>query len=228
MKETFNIKNELIKNKDENYRKFSSSLLPKINNILGVRLPILRKLAKEIYKTDYKNFLKTKSEYMEETMLKGMIIGLISKNNKENIFYYMKNFIPLIDNWSICDSFCCSLSFDKSQKQKLWDFIINYFDSDSQYSKRFALVMMLNHFVDEEYIFKIFDKLNNFKSDKYYAQMACAWLISICYIKFKKETKVFLNSSQLDKFTYNKSIQKIIESNRICVEEKNELKKLKK
>ena len=93
-----NIKQQLIKNSEEKYRKFSQSLIPNINNVLGVRLPILRKIAKEIYKSEnWQDFLKQNDlEYMEETMLQAMIIGLV-KNSPENILKMVKFFIPKID-----------------------------------------------------------------------------------------------------------------------------------
>ena len=99
-----NVKQKLLEKAEEKYRKFSQSLIPNIDNVLGVRLPVLRKIAKEIYKSDnWKDFLKQNDfEYMEEAMLQAMVIGLV-KDSHENILAMVKDFVPKINNWSVCD-----------------------------------------------------------------------------------------------------------------------------
>ena len=99
------IREQLFELAEENYQKFSSALLPNINNILGVRLPTLRKLAKVIAKDDWRRFISmADSDYFEEVMLQGMVIGY-AKADIEEILQYATDFIPKIDNWSVCDSF---------------------------------------------------------------------------------------------------------------------------
>lgn len=219
------IKEKLKFYSDEKYRKFSATLLPNTDNLIGVRLPILRKLAKEIAKNNCDDFLNAEPEYYEETMLQGMVIGLVCKNIED--LPIIKNFIHKIDNWGVCDSFCCSLKLCNHNLQNFWEFITPYAKSDDEFEQRFAYVMMLNYFVTKEYLSKIFTIVDKFKSEKYYAQMAVAWLLSICYVKFPIETETYLRISKLDKFTYNKSIQKIIESYRVENETKNRLRAMK-
>lgn len=194
---------------EEKYRDFSMSLLPNVDNILGVRVPVLRKLAKRIYKSDWKMFISSDTQYYEEVMLQGFVIAL-----SENI-ELVENFIPKINNWGVCDSFCASLKFTKKNKEVMFKSIQKYLKSNEEFKLRFALVLLLDYFVEEEYIDRIFEILNKFHSDKYYAQMASAWLISVCCIKFPEKTEKFLKNTNIDDFTYNKSIQKIIESYRI-------------
>lgn len=219
----------LEKEADKNYQKFSSSLLPNINNVLGVRLPILRKLAKEVVKENkFKSFLSEKKhKYMEEYMLKGMLIGLL-KEPVEVIINYIKLFVPQIDNWAVCDSFCNSLKFTKYNLKEVWDFLQQYFESSSEYEIRFAYVMLLNYYLSDEYIDKVFCLVDKFKDDRYYAQMSVAWLVSICYIKYPSKTEQYLKKSKLDNWTYNKSIQKICESLKIDKETKIKLRKMKR
>ena len=219
----------LEKEADKNYQKFSSSLLPNINNVLGVRLPILRKLAKEIVKENkFKSFLSEKKhKYMEEYMLKGMVIGLL-KDPVEEIINYIRLFVPQIDNWAVCDSFCNSLKFTKNNLEKVWDFLQPYFESSSEYEIRFAYVMLLNYYLNDEYIDKVLFLIDKFKDDRYYAKMGVAWLVSICYIKYPLKTEQYLKNSKLDEWTYNKSIQKICESIKVEKNIKMKLKKLKK
>lgn len=99
------VKKRLKEEADEKYRKFSSALIPNISNVAGIRLPVLRKIAKEIYKKDYKSYLLCKNfDYMEETMLKGMLIGLL-KEKPEALLKIIADFVDEIDNWSVCDCF---------------------------------------------------------------------------------------------------------------------------
>lgn len=224
-----NISNYLLSVADDDYKKFSSSLIPNIDNVLGVRLPVLRKIAKEIYESgSWHDFLKqTNPEFMEETMLQGMVIGLI-KENPEKILNYVKDFIPKINNWSVCDSFCAGLKFTKKNKELVWQFIQPYFKSDKEFEVRFAYVMLLTYFVEKDYIDDVLICIDEFKNKEYYAQMAAAWTLSICYIKFPDKTYEYLKNSNLDNWTFNKSIQKICESLKVSQQTKELLRKLKR
>lgn len=222
------LQKKLKKLSDENYKKFSSALIPNVQNILGIRLPILKQLAKNILKNEkWQEYLMITPEFFEEKMLQGYLIGLC-KNNADTKLKLIEKFVPTIDNWSICDSFCCTLKFTKTNKNIVWNLIQKYTKSKNEFEQRFAYVMMLNFFIEENYINSIFKILNKFTDSQYYAQMAVAWLISICYIKFPQKTHDFLLTTNLDKFTYNKSIQKIIESHQIDKKTKSKLKVLKK
>lgn len=206
---------------EEKYRNFSSGLIPNINNVLGVRIPKLNKLCKELYKTDWKSFINKPCIYMEETMLQGMLIA------KSGDLELIEQFIPKIDNWSVCDKFCNSLKCVKNNKNLFWEFLQPYLKSKKEYDNRFALVILLEYFIEKDYLTKIFEILNNFNSKKYYAQMAVAWLVSMCYIEYPSETTEFLKTTKLGDWTYNKSIQKIIESQKVDKLTKQKLKSMK-
>lgn len=216
------IRKRLEQEAEEKYRVFSSALIPNIDNVLGVRIPKLNKLVKELYKTDWKPFLNQPCIYMEETMLQGMLIA------KTGDFELVKQFVPKINNWSVCDKFCNSLKCVKDNKQQVWKFIQPYLKSKKEYNNRFALVIMLEYFIEEDYLAKIFEILNTFNSKKYYAQMAVAWLVSMCFVEFPKETTEFLKTTKLDDWTYNKSIQKVIESLKVDKSTKQKLKLMKR
>lgn len=224
-----NIKERLLKESESDFQKFSASLIPNIDNVLGVRLPKLRKIANEIYKSsDWQKFLiQNKFEYMEEIILQGMVIGLI-KQNPEEILKYIKNFIPKIDNWAVCDSFCNSLKFTKQNKKLVWDFIQPYFTSENEYDKRFGYVMLLEYFITDDYLDEVLKLIDKFKDERYYAQMAVSWALSICFIKYPQKTLEYLRISRLDDWTFNKSISKICESLRVDKDTKTMLKCLKR
>lgn len=226
-----NIKEELISLADEKYKNFHSNLCPGTENILGVRVPVLRNYAKQLsskYSMDY--LLKEiDEEYYEEIMLKGMLIGLNKKIECKELEKYIKEFVPKIDNWAICDVFCAGLKITKKYKKEMFELINEYLASKREFELRFAIVMILDYYIEKEYIEKDFNIFNQIKSDKYYVKMAVAWAISICLIKFYNETIEYLeNNTFLDNWTYNKAIQKSIESYRITNEQKHELRKMKK
>lgn len=221
------IREKIFSLADEKYKEFHSGLCPNTNNIVGVRVPILRNYAKELVKEGFEeNYNKIQTDYYEEIMLKGMMIG-IAKMDIDTKITYIKEFIPYIDNWAICDVFVAGLKI--KEKEKFYNFICTYLQNDkTEFEIRFGLVSLLDYFIDKEHIQDIFKITDKIKRDEYYIEMAIAWLISICYIKFPNETEKYLNNNQLSDFAYNKSIQKIIESTRVDEQTKNKLRKMKR
>ncbi|HBJ2611902.1 TPA: DNA alkylation repair protein [Clostridium botulinum] len=222
------IREQIFELADEKYQKFSSSLLPNTDNILGVRLPQLRKLAKAIAKDDWREFMANyDSKYFEEIMLQGLVLGYV-KADIEEILQYVADFIPKIDNWSVCDSFCAGLKFTKNNMERVWNFIQPFLSSNKEFEVRFGVVMLLDFYINDKYIDEVIKFLDAIKHPGYYAKMAVAWTISICYIKFPKQTMEYLKNNTLDDFTYNKSLQKITESLRVDKETKIIIKSMKK
>lgn len=213
---------------DEKYRKFSASLLPDVDNILGVRLPELRKLAKKIAKDDWRNFINVSDgRYFEEIMLQGMVIGYAKMDIEERL-KYITEFIPKINNWSLCDSFCNGLKFTKDNMERIFEFIKPYLLSQKEFEVRFAVVMILDFYINERYINEILKLFDTVKHSGYYVKMAVAWAISICYVKFPNETMKYLRNNTLDDFTYNKSLQKITESLRVDKSAKELIRSMKR
>lgn len=222
------IRNKLFLLADEKYKKFHSSLCPGTNNIIGVRVPILRGVACEIVKGDWITYLKTaENEYYEEIMLQGMVIGL-AKMDLQDRLEYIKSFVPKIDNWAVCDVTCAGLKFTKKYMEEVWEFLNMYISSNKEFEIRFGIVMLLDFYITEEYITQVLEILNNIHHEGYYVKMAVAWAISICYIKFPKETMELLQENNLDTFTYNKALQKILESYRVPKEDKETIRKMKR
>ncbi len=222
------IRETLFSLADEEYQKFHSSLCPGINNIIGIRVPVLREFAKEIVKGDWRTYLKTaKNEYYEEVMLQGMVIGLAKMELQERL-EYIKEFVPQIDNWAVCDVTCAGLKFTKKHMSEMWELIQPYINSNKEFEIRFGVVMILDFYITKEYIKEVLTILNNIHHDGYYVKMAVAWAISVCYIKFPKETMMLLQNNTFDTFTYNKALQKIVESYRVTKEEKEIIRKMKR
>jgi len=222
------IRNQLFEKQDLKYKEFHSSLCPNVDKIIGVRVPELRKMAKQIASQDYNKFLlDADDEYYEELLLQGLVIGY-AKISINETFKYLKIFVPKINSWAVCDTTCSNLKITKKYMKEMWEFLEQYINSKKEYEIRFALVMYLNYFLTDEYIDKILQKIDKIVNKEYYVQMAIAWLISFAYIKQKEKTEKYLLKNDLDKFTQNKSIQKICESYRVSNEDKEKLRKLKK
>jgi len=222
------IREQLFNLADEKYRQFQSGLCPDTDGIIGVRLPVLRKLAKEIIKGDWRAYLKNAdNQYFEEIMLTGMVIGYV-KADAEEILKYVAEFVPQIDNWAVCDSFCTGLKFTKVNKSRVWDFLQPYLFSTEEFQIRFGVVMLLDYYIEDDYIDKVLDIFNEIKHEGYYVKMAVAWAVSMCFVKYETKTMDFLEKNELDDFTYNKAIQKTIESLQVDQETKAILKKMKR
>lgn len=224
------IKNEIMKLSDKKYKDFHSKLCPGTTNILGVRTPALRNYAKELIKDHQIKYLleNIDNEYYEEIMLKGLLIGLDKSNDLNKTINYIKDFIPLIDNWAICDTFCAGLKITKKNKKEMRNFILKYKNSKKEFELRFMIVMILDYYIEEDYLednFKIFSEINQ---KDYYVEMALAWAISVCLIKYYDQTLILLDKYNFSDFVYNKALQKAYESYRISENKKHKLKSMKR
>ena len=224
--------NEMIREQlnvlaEEKYRSFSSSLTPGKVNILGVRLPALRKLALQLVKGDWRTYLKTATDdSMEEVMLQGMVIGYCQAEPSE-VLELARGFIPKIDCWPVCDSFCGGLKLTNTNKELVWDFLQSYLSSDQEYDIRFGVVMLL-YYIQPEYAAKVFEHFDRIRHEGYYVKMAVAWVLSMFYVKLPEVTMIYLKNNELDNFTYNKTLQKITESLKVDKETKSLIKAMKR
>ena len=209
--------------KDDEYRKFNEKII-KTNNIIGVRLPILKKMAKEISKLDYLTFIKNnKHKNYEEIMLHGLVITYL-KDYDVSIELF-DDYINYIDSWATCDSVVLNYKIINKNLDKYFIKIKEYLKSCKPFIKRVGIVSLF-YYLNDKYIDEVLEMINYIKDDEYYVKMAIAWLISICLIKYYDKTLIFLKNCNLDDWTYNKSLQKAIESYRI--KNKDYLRSLKR
>ena len=113
-------------------------------------------------------------------------------------------------------------------KKEVFNYILNTINSDNLWIRRLCFVLLLDYYIESDYIDIIFELCDTYNTNDYYVEMSVAWLISICYIKEKDKTNKYLDSNKLNDFTYNKAVQKIIESKRITKQEKNILRNKKR
>lgn len=220
---------------EENYKQFNNKIIPGVKNAIGVRMAPLKELAKIIAREDYDEYFQEldigslEDIYYEEIMLQALTIGFIKVSVEERI-KYIEAFIPKINNWAVCDSFCAGLKFTKKNQKLVWEFLQPYFNDKREFYVRFGVVMLMDYFINNENLKKNLEILENIKHDGYYVKMAVAWAISVCFVKYPDLTREFFEkeTNKLDDFTYNKAIQKIRESFRASKEDKEYLNTLKR
>jgi len=205
---------------DEKLANFSSGLNPGSKPMLGVRLPELRKIAKELAKEDYKGFLEECPDtYFEYETLKAYVLGY-AKDDIETILSYADRFVPTIGDWSVSDSFCQNFSIAKKYPARVFDWVMGYAKKEEEFSQRVAAVLLMSHFLVPEYIGRVLAVMDTLQYDGYYTRMGVAWCVATAYAKFPKETAVYLADNKLQDWTYNKAIQKMCESYRVGEEDK--------
>lgn len=217
------LRNELFKEQDLRYREFHSKLVPNIDKkkIIGVRLPLLRKIAKQAFRENADNML----EYYEEITVYGLTLSMKKCSAREHI-EDLKSFIPLIDNWAVCDTCVSSFKFTNKYKEEIYPFVLSYINK-SEYETRFAVVMLMCYYLDGEHIDEVLEILKGIKREEYYVNMAVAWAVATAFVKCREKTLALLFEKSLSPEVQNKSIQKIRDSFRVSKEDKELVKSLK-
>lgn len=227
-KEYENLVSYLKEISDDKYKNFHKNLVPGLDNILGIQLPKLRVIAKAISMGNYMEFLKlAKHNYYEETLIQGLVIGY-AKLGYDDTLKLIKDFLPYITNWAICDSFCTKFKGVTKNREEFLLFLKECINSGKEYYIRFAVVMLKVMYIDKEYIDITLNILDEIYHEGYYVKMAVAWTLCDCFIKFRVETMEYFESNELDNFTYNKALQKVIESRRVDDKTKDIIRGMKR
>ena len=213
---------------DPGYQAFHSKLIPGTENVLGVRTPKLRALAREIQKGDWEAFLEENDRTWYENDILQALVTAGAKMEPQERLSRIRDFLPRIENWAVCDIFCGSLKDAEKYPELYWEFLKPYFRSEKPYEIRFAVVMLLSHFVKQEYLKDAFAYFDGIHEEHYYVRMAVAWAVSVYFVHFPEETAAYLKDNRLDDWTYNKALQKIIESYRVSPETKEQIRAMKR
>ncbi len=210
------------------YKEFNLKIIPTQLDVLGVRMPALRSLAKKIAKEDWRSFLEqAESNIYEEVMLQGLVTAYAKMEWAERLAA-IAAFVPKIENWGLCDSFCGTLKVVRKHREEFFAFLQPYLASEKEFFRRFAVVMLMEYYLDEQYLDSVLEVYDGIVSDYYYVQMAVAWGISVAFVKFPKKTMAFLKDNHLNEETYQKALQKILESRRVDLETKKQIRMMKR
>ena len=221
------IRVELFKMQDMDYRDFNSKLIPTVDkeSMIGIRTPDLRKYAKQLGKSsDVIEFLQTlPHKYFDENQLHAFIISEIK--DFKNCIDEINRFLPYIDNWATCDQL--SPKVFKKHHNELFEYIKDWLKSDKVYTLRFGIGMLMEHFLDEDFDILYPETVSKIRSGEYYINMMIAWYFATALAKQYESIIPFIENNSLDIWTHNKAIQKSIESYRITDEQKAYLRELK-
>ena len=209
---------------DITYRDFQGKLLPTVDpkSIIGVRTPDLRKLAKELVRGDgLGTFLATlPHSYFDENQLHAFILSEIK--DYDRCIALVERFLPYVDNWATCDQL--SPKVFRKHKPDIITHIKSWLKSDSTYTVRFAVGMLMQHFLDDDFSPAYPKMVAAIKSDEYYINMMRAWYFATALAKQYDAVVPYIEQKKLDAWTHNKIIQKAIESYRIKSEQKEHLR----
>ena len=221
------IRKELLGFSDEKYRDFQAKLIPTVekDTIIGVRTPELRALAKNLVKRDdVEVFLsELPHKYFEENQLHAFIIS--EMKDYEQCLLKLDTFLPYVDNWATCDQM--SPKIFKKYRDELLVYIKKWIKSEDTYSVRFAVKMLMEHFLEESYNISYPETVAALRSEDYYVNMMIAWYFATALSKQYESVLLFIEEKRLPAWTHNKAIQKSIESYRISKEQKDFLRSLK-
>lgn len=209
---------------ESEYKEFSAKLMPTVdkNTVIGIRIPLLRKLAKSL--TDYDGFLKDlPHKYFEENNLHAFLIE--RETDFERCIEKLDAFLPYVNNWATCDSMKPKVL--KKDPQKLLLHIYRWINSKEVYTVRYGINMLMSFYLDEHFDENHLMLICNIKSDEYYINMMRAWYFATALAKQYDKTLPIIEQNMLDKWTHNKTIQKSVESLRITKEQKAYLKTLR-
>lgn len=224
------VKTFLNENSEPDFQRFSARL---INNsslpLLGVRLPLLRKLAAEIHKAGGANDFYAECDFssIEMCQLYAFVLGK-EKGDINELLVLFDKAAAHVDNWATCDALCQSFKQCEKHRAEVWEKLETYLATGKTYYMRIAVVTMLSHYLTDEYIDRVLKVISETENDDYYYKMGAAWAAAAALANFPEKTFEFFENCRLDDWTYNKAIQKMLESRRVSNETKTALRGIKR
>lgn len=214
---------------DAKFSSFQEKLIPGVRDVIGVRVPAIRQIAKEILKGDWRGFLDMDDHrYHELNMLQAIVIAG-AKCDTDERFRLIERFLPHVTNWAVNDALAMDMKCARRERAAFWAFAEPLLQAEHEYTVRFAIVMMLDHFLCDAYIERVLWALLSVTREEYYVRMALAWAYSGCFVEFADLTMpLFERGAINDKWVHNKAIQKTKESFRVTDAVKARLVKLKR
>ena len=213
-------KKELLALADKKYKEFSEKLGMGQLEMFGIRIPVLKKLAKELSKTNWQEFFDCEENFCAEVVtLKGMCLGY-AKLEFDYFLKYLKKFFDMVESWVETDTTVPTFKIVVKNKERVWQEIMPYLLGAKEYQTRLALIILLDYFLTDDWIDKVLEILPKIEQGQYYVDMAFAWILSVCFVKYREKTLKIFEKKCLSKFVQNKAIQKCRESFRVSFDDK--------
>ena len=213
---------------DKKYREFQASLIPTVDkdDIIGVRVPALRKFAKQMFSGKDKDAIleELPHKYYEENNLHGYMLELIY--DFDECIFRTEEFLHYIDNWATCDTVRPKV-FAKNT-DRLMPYIEKWLDSGKIYTVRYAVGQLMSNYLDLGFDISHPERLCSLDLSEYYISMMVAWYFATALAKRYDDILPYLEKGRLDTLTHNRTIQKAIDSRRITDGQKEYLRTLRR
>ena len=213
---------------NESYTAFNRRIVNTKMPVIGVRVPDLRRLAKELAgemsAADISRLLAAPSNLYEYVLLCGLLINR-AKISDEEAIRLTRQYLPCVDSWAHIDVFV-----EKKRRfagEVWWDFALECLQNEDEFTVRYGVISLMTNFLDEAHIDQVFAVLRNVKHDGYYVKMALAWLYATAAVHFFELTLAELENGHIDAWTRNKAYQKMRESRRFTPEQQAVISKKK-
>ncbi len=213
----------LEENKDGKFRVFTTRILNTPLEVVGVRVPVLRKTARSIIKEDWEGFLEQPTSNFEHCLVKALVLATAKMDGRERL-ERTKTFLPEVRDWCVCDTFCGAWK-ERGIVDELWDYCVSLLGTGEEFPMRVGAVMMMDKFIDDDHIDRMLELLTDERaSTGYYWDMGCAWALSFCYISYPDKTEEAIFSGSLSPEILRMTVYKVRDSYRVSDERKKHLK----
>ncbi len=211
---------------DPSYREFNSKLIPGVENVLGIRIPALRNIVKEMSEEERQVFLNSLPHRWHEENIMHMII-ITEEKNFDKAKEMLLNFLPYVDNWQVSDVGIPKSFKSTKDREGLLEFVKILISKEGTYFKRYGIFILMKLFLDDFYNSEVLDMVANIKSEEYYVNMMRAWFFQEAMVKRYGDAIKYLEDKKLDRFTHLKTISKCVDSRKIDEKTKLYLKSLR-
>lgn len=211
---------------DKSYREFNSKLIPGVENVLGIRIPVLRNIVKEMSEEEREVFLNSLPHRWHEENIMHMII-ITEEKDLDKAKEMLLNFLPYVDNWQVSDVGIPKSFKSTKDREDLLEFVKILISKESTYFKRYGVFILMKLFLDDFYNNEVLDMVANIKSEEYYVNMMRAWFFQEAMVKRCGDAIKYLEEKKLDRFTHLKTISKCVDSRKIDEKTKLYLKSLR-
>ena len=189
----------------------------------GISVPALRQTARRIARDDYRILLdNSRLETFELRLLNALMLGY-ARDDLPHLLDCFARFVPYVDDWAVCDALCQGFTAARCYPEPVWDFVMQYRNSRQEFAVRIVAVVLLSHYLNDEYIDRVMAVLDSLYTEKYYAQMGVAWALATLCAKYPEKCLQYLRGpNNLDATTFRMTIRKINESFRVAPEVKRQ------
>lgn len=213
---------------EADYKKFNDRIIPTSMQTLGVRLPALKKFAKELARDRCaEEYLRSAGpESYEEVLLYGLTLGAC-KLPLDDVFAYFDPLVEKFDNWAHVDCTVGAMKIFSKHREKVLEHFSPLECTDGEFTKRTFVIILLSYYIDEKYIDTVLERLKAVPKGQYYVDMAVAWALSVCFVKFWDKTLAVFDRETFGEFVFKKTISKCVDSFRISADKKEILKQMR-